>query len=154
MAHLQEQFKIVCRRLARAPLFTSIIVLTLAIVVGANTVVFSVINSVLLKPLNYSHSEQLVGVWYKAPGVGLPEIINASFLYFIAREQNTTLQDVGAYRSDAVNVTGIGQPEHIPSMDLTDGTLPLLGVKPALGRLTRHDDSPGAPKTVIVSYGY
>src|SRR5579872_2299165 len=155
MAHLQEQFKIVCRRLARAPLFTGIIVLTLAIVVGANTVVFSVIDGVLLKPLDYPHSEQLVGVWYKAPGVGLPEIINASFLYFIAREQNTTFQDIGASRSNAVNVTGIGQPEHIPSMDLTDGTLPLLGVKPALGRLfTRHDDSPGTPKTVIVSYGY
>ncbi len=155
MAHLQEQFKLVLRRLARAPLFTAIIVLTLAIVVGANTVVFSVINGVLLKPLDYPHSEQLIGVWYKAPGVGLPEIINASFLYFIAREQNTTFQDVGAYRSDAANVTGIGQPEHLPSVDLTDGTLPLLGVKPALGRLfTRLDDSAGAPKTVIVSYGY
>ncbi len=155
MAHLQERFKLVLRRLARAPLFTSIIVLTLAIVVGANTVVFSVVDGVLLKPLNYSHSEQLVGVWYKAPGVGLPQIITASFLYFIAREQNTTFEDVGAYRSDAVNVTGIGQPEHIPAMDLTDGTLPLLGAKPTLGRLfTRQDDSPGTPKTVIVSYGY
>lgn len=155
MAHFKEQFQLVLRRLARAPLFTGIIVFTLALVVGANTVVFSVINGVLLKPLSYPHSEQLIGVWYKAPGVGLPEIINASFLYFIAREQNTTLQDVGAYRSDAANVTGIGQPEHIPSVDLTDGTLPLLGVKPALGRLfTRQDDSPGTPKTVIVSYGY
>jgi len=155
MTHLQEQFQLVLRRLTRAPLFTAIILFTLALVVGANTVVFSVINGVLLKPLNYPHSEQLIGVWYKAPGVGLPEIINASFLYFIAREQNTTLQDVGAYRSDAVNVTGIGQPEHLPSVDLTDGTLPLLGVRPELGRLfTRHDDSPGAPKTVIISYGY
>ncbi len=155
MAHLQERFRLVLRRLARAPLFTTIILLTLAIVVGANTVVFSVIDGVLLKPLNYPHPEQLIGVWYKAPGVGLPEVINASFLYVIAREQNTTFQDVGAYRADAVNVTGIGKPEHIPAMDLTDGTLPLLGVQPALGRLfTRHDDSPGAPKTVIVSYGY
>jgi predicted permease len=155
MTHLREQFKVVLRRLARAPLFSSIVVLTLAIVVGANTVVFSVIDGVLLKPLNYPKSDRLIGVWYTAPGVGLPDIINASFLYFIAREQNTTLEDVGAYRSDAVNVTGIGQPEHIPSVDLTDGTLPLLGVRPVLGRLfTRRDDSPGTPKTVIVSYGY
>lgn len=155
MEHFSEQFKVVLRRLARAPLFTSIVMLTLAIVVGANTVVFSVINGVLIKPLAYPHPEQLIGVWYKAPGVGLPEVINASFLYLIAREQNTTFQDIGAYRGDALNVTGMGQPEHIPAIDLTDGTLPILGVKPVLGRLfSPHDDSTGAPQTVIVSYGY
>jgi predicted permease len=155
MAHLNEQVKLTLRRLARAPLFTAIILLTLTIVIGANTVVFSVVDAVLLKPLDYPHPEQLVGLWYKAPGVGLPIVINAPFLYFIAREQNTTFQDVGAYRSDSVSVTGIGQPEHTPAMDVTDGALPLLGAKPALGRLfTRRDDSAGAPKTVVLAYGY
>ena len=155
MARFYEQFRLVLRRLARAPLFTAIILLTLAIVVGANTVVFSVINGVLLKPLNYPHAERLIGIRYKAPGVNIPEIGSASFLYFIAREQNRTFEDVGAYRGDSVSVTGIGQPDHIQALDVTDGTLPLLGVKPALGRLfTRRDDSAGAPKTVILSYGY
>jgi len=155
MAHFTEQVKLALRRLARAPLFSSIILLTLAIVVGANTVVFSVVDGVLLKPLSYPQSDRLIGIWYKAPGVGLPIINDASFLYFVAREQNATFQDIGAYNDDSVSVTGIGQPEHTPAMQVTDGTLPMLGVQPALGRLfTRRDDSAGAPKTVILSYGY
>ena len=155
MEHLTEQFRLASRRLARSPLFTVIILLTLAIVVGADTVVFSVIDGVLLKPLSYPQSDRLIGIWYKAPGVGLPIINNASFLYFIAREQNTTFDDIGAYNSNSVSVTGIGQPEHTPAMQVTDGTLPLLGVQPAIGRLfTRHDDSAGAPRTVILSYSY
>ena len=62
---------------------------------------------------------------------------------------------MGAYNWDGVNITGVGQPEHVLAMDVTDGTLPLLGVKPILGRLfTRQDDAPNAPKTIILSYGY
>ena len=76
-------------------------------------------------------------------------------IYFIDREQNTTLQDIGVYNGDSLNVTGAGEPEHVRGLDVTDGTLPLLGVVPALGRLfTRQDDSPGAPETVLLSYGY
>jgi predicted permease len=76
-------------------------------------------------------------------------------IYFIDREQNTTLQDIGVYDGDSLNVTGAGQPEHVRGLDVTDGTLPLLGVTPVLGRLfTRRDDSPGAPETVLLSYGY
>lgn len=65
MAHLGEQFKLTLRRLARWPLFTGIILLTLAIVVAANTVVFSVIDGVIFKPLSYPHPEKLIGIWYK-----------------------------------------------------------------------------------------
>ncbi|MFP5206896.1 MAG: ABC transporter permease, partial [Acidobacteriota bacterium] len=61
----------------------------------------------------------------------------------------------GAYNGDSLSVTGAGEPEHVRGLDVTDGTLPILGVKPALGRLfTRRDDSPGAPQTVLLSYGY
>ena len=76
-------------------------------------------------------------------------------IYFIDREQNTTFQDIGAYNDDSISVTGVGEPEQVHGIDVTDGTLPLLGVKPALGRLfTREDDSPGTPETVLLSYGY
>jgi predicted permease len=150
-----DQFKQVFRRLAKAPLFTTITLITLAVGIGANTVVFSVVEGVLLKPLDYPHADQLIGIWHKAPGINIPILNSAPFLYFIDREQNTTLQDVGAYDGDSLSVTGVGQPEHIQGMDVTDGTLPMLGVKPALGRLfTRRDDSPDTPETVIVSYGY
>ena len=155
MAMLLDQFRQVLRRLSRAPMFTAITLLTLAIGVGANTVIFSVIEGVLLKPLPYPHAEQLIGVWHSATGINFPELNMAPSIYFIDREQNTTYQDIGVYDGDAFNVTGAGEPEHVRGLDVTDGTLPLLGVQPALGRLfTRQDDTPAAPATVLLSYAY
>jgi predicted permease len=149
------QLKQVLRRLGRAPLFTAITLITLAIGVGANTVIFSVVEGVLLKPLPYPHPEQLIGVWHTAPGIGLKELNVAPSIYFINREQSATLQDIGAYDDDSFSVTGSGEPEHVSGMDVTDGTLPILGVVPALGRLfTREDDLPDKPATVMLSYAY
>ncbi len=150
-----NHLKQVLRRLARAPLFTTITLITLAVGIGANTVVFSVVDGVLLKPLPYPNSDRLIGIWHSAPGVNLPVINMAAFMYFTYREQNTTFQDIGAYNIDSYAVTGMGQPDKVPAMDVTDGTLPLLGVKPILGRLfTRQEDSPSGPETAILSYGY
>ncbi|HWE84227.1 MAG TPA: ABC transporter permease [Terracidiphilus sp.] len=152
---LGNQMKQVFRRLAKAPLFTSVTLITLAVGIGANTVVFSVVDGVLLKPLSYPHSERLVGVWHSAPGVNLPELNVGAFMYFTYREQSKTFEDMGVYQGDSVSVTGLGQPEHVEGLDVTDGTLPLLGVRPMLGRLfTRADDQPKAAKTVVLSYGY
>ena len=149
------QLRQVLRRLSRAPLFTGITLLTLAVGIGANTVVFGVVESVLLKPLSYPHPEQLIGVWTSAPGISIPNLSISPSLYFIFRDQSKTLEDIGAYTGDGLNITGVGQPEHVGGLDVTDGTLPLLGAKPLLGRLfTRRDDQPDSPKTVILSYGY
>ncbi len=150
-----DQLRQVLRRLGRAPVFTAITLITLAVAVGANTVIFSVVEGVLLKPLPYAHAEQLIGVWHSAPGLGFPQLNMAPAIYFIDREQSATLQDIGAYDGDSFAVTGAGEPEHVPGLDVTDGTLPILGVVPALGRLfTRQDDSPGAPATALLSYDY
>ncbi|HET6169252.1 MAG TPA: ABC transporter permease [Terracidiphilus sp.] len=155
MALVNEQMKQVARRLGRAPLFTAITLLTLAVGIGANTVVFSVVDGVLLKPLNYPHADRLVGVWYHIPGIEIENMPMAPFLYFIEREQSKLFEDIGVYQGDSLSVTGAGEPEHVQGLDVTDGTLPILGAKPVLGRLfTRRDDSPGAPQTVVLSYGY
>ena len=155
MGNFADQLRQVLRRLGRAPLFTLITLITLAAGVGANTVIFSVLEGVLLKPLPYPHSERLIGVWHQAPGINIPNLNMAPSMYFIDREQNTTFQDIGAYTGDSFSVTGIGEPEQVYGLDVTDGTLPLLGVVPAVGRLfTREDDSPGTPETVLISYGY
>ena len=152
---ISDQLRQVLRRLGRAPLFTAITLITLAAGIGANTVIFSVLEGVLLKPLPYPHPEELIGVWHTAPGVGIKDLEMSPSIYFIDREQNTTFQDIGAYNDDSISVTGVGEPEQVHGIDVTDGTLPLLGVKPALGRLfTREDDSPGTPETALLSYGY
>jgi len=72
--------------------------------------------------------------------------------YFIYREQNRTMQDIGMYSGDSVSVTGVAEPEQVPALRVTDGTLPLLGIPPLLGRsFTKQDDSPGAPETVMLT---
>ncbi|HTP42961.1 MAG TPA: ABC transporter permease [Candidatus Acidoferrum sp.] len=150
-----DQLRQTLRRLGRAPLFTAITLITLAAGVGANTAIFSVLEGVLLKPLPYPGPEQLVGVWHTAPGVGIAELNMSPSIYFIDREQNTSFQDIGVYTDDSLSVTRAGEPEQVRGLDVTDGTLPLLGVTPILGRLfTRQDDSPGTPETALLSYGY
>ena len=155
MTLLKDHFAHAIRRLVRAPLFTAITLITLAVGIGANTVVFSVVEGILLKPLAYPHPDRLIGVWHKAPGINIPKINIAPFLYFIDREQNKTLEDIGIYNRGDFSLTGGAQPEQVHGLILTDGTLPLLGVQPVKGRLfTRQDDQPKAPKTVLLTYGY
>ena len=143
------------RRLGRTPVFTFLTLITLAVGIGATTLIFSVVDGVLLRPLPYPHSERLIGVWHKAPGIGIPNLNMAPFLYFTDRDQSRTLEDIGIYNGDSLSVTGAGEPEHVQGLDVTDGTLPLLGVKPALGRLfTRTDDLATASATALLSYAY
>jgi predicted permease len=149
------QLKQVFRRLARAPLFTVITLITLAAGVGGNTVVFSVLEGVLLKPLPYPKPSELIGVWHTAPGVNIADLNMAPSNYFIYREQNQTFQDIGVYQRDAVSITGLAEPERLDALDVSDGIIPLLGIPPILGRsFTRQDDSPGSPDTVILTYGF
>jgi predicted permease len=155
MSSFKDQLRQVLRRLGRAPMFTVITLITLAAGVGANTVVFSVLEGVLLKPLPYPHSEELVGVWHTAPGLNIPELNMSPSNYFIYREQGRTFQDIGMYQGDSVSVTEIGEPEQVPALRVSDAMLPLLGVQPMLGRhFRREDDVAGAPETVLLSYAY
>jgi len=135
-------------------MFTAITLLTLAIGIGANTAIFSVIDGVLLKPLPYPHPEQLVSISNIARGANLEELRTAPSSYFIYHDQNRTLEDIGLYDHNTVNLTGVAQPEQVSALVVTDGTLPILGIKPMLGRwFNRVDDSPGSPETVMLTYG-
>ena len=145
----------ILRSLAKMPLFTSVAVLTLAIGIGANTAIFSVIEGVLLKPLPYPRSDELVVLDHTLPGINLPRAGAAPFLYFTYREDGQVFQDVGLVNSGTVGVTGLAEPEEVRTLFVTDGILPMLGVQPALGRLfSRADDAPGGPETVVLSAGY
>ena len=148
------KLKHVLRRLFQAPLFTAITVLTLAIGIGANSTIFAVIEGVLLNPLPFVRSQELVDVDHSAPGVNFTHTGSAPFLYFTYREESHTLQDVGLWQRDTMTLTGSAEPEELVTLDVTDGVLPLLGVQPALGRLfSPQDDKPGNPETVVLTYG-
>jgi putative ABC transport system permease protein len=148
----------VLRRLALAPMFTAITLVTLALGIGANTAIFSVVNGVLIKPLPYPAAGQLAGVWHLAPGITgtMGGNINCSpTMYFTYREESRTFQDFGLWSNDDASVTGIGEPEQIRVLDVTYGTLQALGVQPLVGRwFSQADDTPGTPETVILTYGY
>ena len=155
MGWFSIQFRQILRRLGRTRMFTVITLVTLAVGVGANTAIFSVLEDVLLKPLPYPHPEGLAGVWLTAPGLNIKELPLGPADYFVNRDQNRTFQDVGLYTGDSVNVTGVAEPEKVLGLLVTDGTLPILGIPPMLGRwFNREDDSPGSPDTAMLTYGY
>ena len=148
------KLKHILRRLLKSPTFTAITVLTLAIGIGANSAIFAVVEGVLLKPLPYTHSEQLVDVDHSAPGVNLPSAGTAPFLDFTYREQSHTFQGVGMWQPDSDTLTGLAEPEMIQTMDVTQAVLPILGVQPVLGRLfSQDDDLPNHPETTVITYG-
>jgi len=149
------QLRQIARRLRRSPLFTAITLITLAIGIGANTAIFSVIEGVLLKPLPYPHPEQLIGVWHTAPGVNITQLNMSPSMYFIYREQGQTFQDVGIWDNGSASVTGVAEPEQVPVLHVTDGILPILGIPPVIGRwFSRADDRPQGAETVMLTYGY
>jgi predicted permease len=152
---MKNQAKHVLRRLMRSPVFTIVTLATVAIGIGANSAIFSVVNGVLLKPLPYADAERLVGVWQSAPGIGMNQLQLSFSDYFTFRDENRSFQELGLWNNDSVSITGLGAPEQVQSLDVTGGILPALGVQPALGRwFTAKDDSPGSPATAILAYGY
>jgi predicted permease len=137
------------------PLFTSVAVLTLALGIGANTAIFSVVRGVLLKPLPFERPDELVAVYHTATGIGMPMLPQSPSLYVTYREEARVFEDTGIWDTTHVAVTGTGEPERIVALLVTDGVMPILRVKPAIGRsFTADDDSPRTPERVILSHGY
>jgi predicted permease len=151
-----QDLRYAVRSLRRQPLFSTVAAATLALGIGATASVFTVVNSVLLKPLPYENPEDLVGVWHVAPGIGFDGSHPlAPATYYTYREETRVFEDVGMWDDQQFAVTGLGEPEQVQGMLLTDGTLPILGATPLLGRtFSAVDDTPGTPETVILSYGY
>jgi predicted permease len=148
------------RMLRKNPGFTLVAVLTLALGIGANTAVFTVVNGVLLKPLNYPKAEELVALHQLAPGAeGLADFENGLLLsasmYFTYAEHNRTFQSLGVWTPFTANVTGLAEPEQVRIVGVSDGVLQALSVPPAVGRwLLPADQMPGGPQRVMLSYGY
>ncbi|RPJ60672.1 MAG: ABC transporter permease [Acidobacteria bacterium] len=155
MESLAKELRLVLRRLMRNPLFSLVTVVTLAVGIGANSAIFSIINGVLLKPLPFPEPERLVGVWHSAPGMGFDEVNQGPAFHLTYREENRVFEDIGMWDNVSVSVTGLAEPEEVEGLRVTDGIIPVLGVNPVFGRaFTAEDDSPGTPETVILTYPY
>ncbi|MGC1619978.1 MAG: ABC transporter permease [Candidatus Acidiferrum sp.] len=148
------------RMLRRNPVFTVVGLLTIAIGIGANAAVFSVVNSVLLKPLHYPKSKELVSFHQVAPGAaGLADFENGLLLslsmYFTYADHNRSFQSVGVWDTGTANVTGLAEPEEVRVVEVSDGVLEALDVAPEVGRwFSAGDQEPRGPERVMLSHGY
>ena len=156
---LLQDTRYALRMLRNSPGFATVAVLTLALGIGANTAIFSVLDGVLLKPLPYPHSEQLVSVEIAPLALDASVRGIAPEDYFIFREQGRSFQDIGIYgETDSdrdVTVTSFAEPERVHALHVTHDVLSALAIPPLLGRVfSASDDSPSAAPTVVLSYAY
>lgn len=152
---VRRHFGYAARGLGRTPLFTLTAVLTLAIGIGANAAIFSVVNGVLLKPLPFDDSEGLVAMWHEAPGLGFDLLNQSPATYLTYRADTRVLEDIAMWDDNGAQVLVGNEPEMVETLMVTDGFLPLLRVDAAIGRrFTAEDDSPGAPPTVMLTHAW
>jgi predicted permease len=144
------------RSLARNPGFTAVVVIVLALGIGANTAIFTVIDSVLLKPLPYPDPGRLVKIWGRFTGIGIPDdrnwISGPEFKDF--ERLNRSFSGLAAMSGASFNISPGGMPERVDGFAVSASFFPMLGVKPEVGRLfTREEETPGRDRVVLISHG-
>ncbi len=154
MNQLWRDVRYAVRTLLRTPGFTIVAVATVAIGIGANAAIFSVVNGVLLQPLPFPDADRLVGIWHTAPGLGYEQIPLSGDTYAQIREYNSVFEEVAVVNGGTATLTGDGDPERVDAMGVSHTLLPVLGVEPALGRnFTAAEDMPDAPDVALVAHG-
>jgi len=153
MDTLRQDVLYAFRNLRKSPGYAAVTVLTLALGIGANSAIFSVVNGVLLKPLPYPQPDRLVFITSQFPSLGFDQFWISAPEFVEFRERNRSFQDVGAYRAGAVNLGTQDQPRRVNSAIVTSELMPVLAVPPLRGRhFTREDTLPGAEDVAIISY--
>ena len=153
MQSLRQDLRYAIRLLLRRPGFAFMIIAMLALGIGANSAIFSVVNAVLLKPLPYAEPGRLVMLWGRLPTHGLDQLNLSPPEFVDFRERNATLADIAAYASIGRNLTGAGEPERITATLVSSGFFSVLGISPLRGRtFSEEDDKPGHNQAVLLSY--
>jgi len=156
MTTLRQDLHFALRQIIKRPGFATVVILTLALGIGANTAVFSVLNAVLLRPLPYSQPQQLVKLWTRFTGIGLPNDQNAvsppEFRDF--QQLNNSFSDLAAISSGSVNIGLKGSPQRVVGASVSPSLFMILGTQPQLGRTFLAEEAqPGRDNEVILSYG-
>src|SRR4051812_29900836 len=144
------------RMLAKSPAFTLVAVLTLALGIGANTAIFSVVNAVLLRSMPFPQANRLMSVYHTYPDINLPHASVDASSWDYYRQNAKSFTHMAAYTGYKAprNLTGVGDPERLRSVTVSGEFFNILGVPPMLGReLTAQDDQPGANREAVLGYG-
>ena len=152
MGTLLQDVRYSLRMLVRKPTFTIVAVLTLALGVGANTAIFSIVNAVLLRSLPFPDPDRLVRIYFNNPGVGLRGVRFSVPEFDDLRTQTDVFEDVSVIVFGPTNLTGVKQPEHLEMMEVSPNYFSMLGATPELGRLFGHQDfALGFAPAVVIS---
>ena len=154
MGPLLQDIRYGFRGLAKSPGFTAAALLSLAIGISANTAIFSIVNTLLLRPLPYKDANRLVILWNRSPGLGITEDWFSTAQYFDIKTEHHGFEDVAIAIGGNENLTGDGAPERVGTIHVSSNLLPMLGVEPARGRLfVSTEDANGSAGTAILGYG-
>jgi predicted permease len=154
MGALLQDIRYGLRGLAKSPGFTAVALLSLAIGISANTAIFSIVNTLLLRPLPYKGANRLVILWNRSPGLGITEDWFSTAQYFDIKTEHHGFEDVAIAIGGNENLTGDGKPERVGTIHVSSNLLPMLGVEPARGRLfVSSEDAKGSAGTAILGYG-
>ena len=153
-----QDFRYALRQLRKNPVFATVVAITLALGIGANTAIFSVVNGVLLKSLPYKNADRLVRVWHVPPAKSFPGIptFSVSAANFVDwQNQNHVFDSMTIFSFRNFTITGDGKPEQVNAAAVSSTFFPLLGVEPLLGRtLLPEEDQQGKANVVVLSYGF
>jgi predicted permease len=154
MNTLAQDLRYALRVFVKNPGFTLAAVLSLAIGIGANTSIFSIMNALLLRPLPYKDADRLVILWNRSPGLNITEDWFSTAQYFDIKTEHRGFEQVAIAIGGNDNLTGQGEPERVGTIRVSSSLLPMLGLRAASGRLfVADEDSPGHPATAVLSYG-
>ncbi len=154
MTTLLQDLRFGARMLGKRPGFTAVAVLTLALGIGANTAIFSLVNAVLLRPLPFAEPGRLVMLWEDASRIGFPQNTPAPANYVDWKTQTRSFEGMAATMWASFNLTGYGEPQKLNGEAVTADLFGVLGVRPALGRgFTPDEERPGSDGVVILSHG-
>jgi predicted permease len=154
---LARDLRYAARGLSRRPAFVSAAVLTLALGIGATTAIFSVVYSVLIKPLPYPNAEELVRIRHVAPGLGATNMVSSTNMYLTYDQEKRAFASIGLWMEGSATLTVRGDAERVRALRVTDGTLQALAVQPMLGRWftdREHEAAADGPSPVILSHSF
>jgi predicted permease len=155
MRQVLQDFRYALRTLRRSSGLTLVIVLSLAIGIGANTAIFSVVNALLLKPLPYPDPDRLAVLWLRSPGINIPQDWPSPGQYIDVQTENHCFEEMSISQGRSGTLVGLNQPERVEALRTSSSLFHLLGAKPLYGRvLLPEDDKPGKAAVVILSYSF
>ena len=148
-----QDFRYAARTLRKSPAFTAVAILTLALGIGANSAIFSVVDAILLRPLPYPQSDRLVRIWESSLKYDSPQNVVNPFNFLDWRERSQSFESMAAISGAVTNLSSHGQPIAVPGMQVSPEFFSILGVAPFLGRAFSHADGiPGRDRSIVLSY--